>query len=67
MLEKLQPSTIVLDPEQIGMIDPASRKIKDEERKEELAAFMEKKSKKRKRNKMRGRGTAENETRSKTR
>ena len=43
ILEKLQPSSIVMDPSKIGSIDTASKKIKDQERMEEMKEFSVKK------------------------
>ena len=55
ILEKLQPSTIVLDQSKIGSIDKASKEIKDQERKEEMEEWMSKKKVKAKKNKTKGR------------
>ena len=54
ILEKLQPSTIVLDQSKIGSLDTASKEVKDQERMEEMKKFTSnkknvKKSRKRKR------------------
>jgi hypothetical protein len=66
-MEKLQPSSIVLDISKIGTIDRASDSIKEAERKEELEEYMSKQTKKRRRRKARGRGSTQNETRTSTR
>mmetsp|Transcript_30292 Transcript_30292/g.29791 ORF Transcript_30292/g.29791 Transcript_30292/m.29791 type:complete len:242 (+) Transcript_30292:364-1089(+) len=55
VLEKLQPSTISLDQAKIGTIDRASKEIKEQERKEELAEWMSKKKTKEKKKKTKGR------------
>jgi U3 small nucleolar RNA-associated protein 7 len=43
ILEKLQPSTIVLDQSKIGTIDRASKDVKDQEKKEAMAQWVSKK------------------------
>lgn len=55
ILEKLQPSTIVLDQSKIGAIDKASKEVKDQERKEEMQEWMSKKKAKAKKRKTKGR------------
>lgn len=39
VMEKLQPSTIVLDQSKIGSLDTASKEIKDQERMEEMKKY----------------------------
>lgn len=57
LLEKLQPDTISLKVDQIGMIDNASNEVKTKEQKELMEQAIEKMRKKdKKKNKMRGKG-----------
>jgi len=65
-MEKLQPSTITLDQDQIGRIDTASAEVLQAEKKEDMEKWVENKKSK-KRNKARGRGSVKNETRAQTR
>ena len=53
IMEKLQPSTIVMDQSKIGSIDKASKEVKDQERLEEMKKYskdkkLQQKTKKRK-------------------
>ena len=56
ILEKLQPSTIVLDQSKIGSIDKASKEVKEQEKKEEMDEWLsKKKAKAKKKKKTKGR------------
>lgn len=56
ILEKLQPSSITLDPKEIGTVDKASKEVKELEAKEAYDDWLSKHSKKDKRRKRKARG-----------